>query len=185
MIETLLIVLCLVTFTGCSTTDTSKNVDADKKAKIETPVETKDEVKEEVVETVEEVVDGNLTVDNCDDLKNVLNARNDDSVLFTQFVKDYVIQTIEFDGAIDLVGLIPGKSSRFEMLLRAGDYDANSITGPTLKIKDFSSSDDGVLDMINAGTLINGQNIHIVAKVYSYDEVQNILFLDLVSITTR
>lgn len=137
---------------------------------------------EEVKEQIEEkkVEPDILTVDNTPTLNNIMVSANEN--MLVDFAKAYYNKTLEFDGTIDIAGLIPGKTSRFEMLFHSGPNDGS---GTIFKIKDFAKYNDGVSEMINNNTLIAGQPIRIVASVDSYEQSTGIFYLTLKSIKSK
>lgn len=179
LLTVLLLILCVGVLAGCSKPINIPDV----ASKVE---ETKDKVKEEVkLKSNNDDVPEILTIDNCEELKNILNGTKFSSEDLKDFCKKYPFGKVEFDGAIDLVNLIPGKMSRYEMLFRAGDYDPNTAIGSSFKFRDFSRSDNGVEAMAVNGTLVKGQNIHIVAKIEAYDSYAGTLNLKLESMSAR
>ena len=124
---------------------------------------------------------GNLTVDNCSELAEILanKAEIDDS--YTEFAKKYAGQIIEFDGRIDYCVHHGNYKTRFDYLVSAGDYDPDHQIGPTFKFEDVSYYDLNTdLDTVSVGL-----NVHIVAEVVSFNSNNGLFFLEPVSVTSR
>ena len=97
-----------------------------------------------------------------------------------EFAKKYKGRTIKFDGSIDYGEVNAKYSSRFDILLSAGPYSADSQIGPTFKFENISLIFD--VDILgDAPDYVDvGDNVTIVAKV---DKSKNdILFLEPVSL---
>ncbi len=125
-----------------------------------------------------EPVDGNLTVDNCEDLKKLL-ASKEDYNLFKDFATKYSGKTIEFDGSIDDVANYKEFKTKYNVLVSAGKYSEESQVGPTFKFENVSIKTS---DM-NFGA--RGQNVHIIAKVLSFDSNTGIFFLSPESVQMK
>lgn len=123
----------------------------------------------------------NLTVDNCQDLKNLLAVQDPLDSSIGGFASKYSGKVIEFDGRIDYCAKYENYNTRFDYLVSAGDYDPNHQIGPTFKFENVSYSDLHT----NLDTVSVGLNAHIVAKVGLYDSGSGLFFLDPVSVTGR
>lgn len=138
-----------------------------------------------------------LTVDNCDELKNILtlNAEMDSS--YSEFAESYSGATIEFDGSVDYkdnhitYNPFTGESKiskyGYDILLSAGDYSDSIQYGPTFKIEDIRSHDVGgdAISKHLPDFMSIGSNVHIRAKVGTYDKDNGIFTLYYESIEKR
>lgn len=145
--------------------------------------ESKEEVKTKTVEERNENPDI-INVENNDLLKTLLaNGGTNDE--YIKFFTDNQYNIIEFSGAIDAIDLIPEKKTRYSLLLRSGEYDANSITGPSFIVKDVGGNDKSIRDLFLAGKGEVGQPVNIVAKILGYDKNSDCIKLHLISISDR
>ena len=138
-----------------------------------------------------------LTVDNCDELKKILSLNAEIDSSYSKFAESYSGATIEFDGSIDykdnhiIHNPFNGKSKvskyGYDILLSAGDYSDSYQKGPTFKIEDLRSFDfddnDDLASLPNFITI--GSNVHVRAKVGSYDEEHGIFTLYYENIEKR
>lgn len=123
----------------------------------------------------------NLTIDNCPELAAMLanKAEIDDS--YSSFATKYKGKIIEFDGRIDYCAKHENYNTRFDYLVSAGDYDPNHQIGPTFKFENVNYYDLNTdLDTVKVGL-----NVHIVAKVKSFDKNSGLFYLVPISITGR
>lgn len=120
-----------------------------------------------------------LTVENCEDLANMLNSSSSDA---SAFVASYGGRTIEFDGNIAYMSSHNGAKTRFDVLIYAGDYSETSAKGPHMQYKNVNYRDMGTsgIDSIQMGL-----NVRIRAVVDSYNSSTDILNLTPVSMTAR
>ena len=148
----------------------------------ETEEETEPETEEET-ESFEElnVSNGNLTVDNCPELAEILSNKASNDPSYSSFATKYKGKIIEFDGRIDYCTNHKNYKTRFDYLVSAGDYDPNTMTGPNFKFEDVNYYDLNT----DVETVSVGLNVHIVAKVLSFDSVSELFYLDPVSVTSR
>lgn len=119
-------------------------------------------------ETFKGILDGSVTEDK-----------------YEEFFKNNTFNIVEFDGAIDLIELIPNKKTRYTLLLRSGDFDPNSQTGPTFKVKDVGAIEDSVKELFLSGNGEVGKNVKIKAAIYGYDKDTGIVELKLISMSLR
>ena len=125
--------------------------------------------------------DENLTVNNCPELAAMLANKADLDASYADFARKYNGRTIEFDGRIDYCAKHGNTKTRFDYLVSAGDYDPNHQTGPAFKFNDVNHFDLNT----DLATVNVGQNVHIIAKVESYNSNSGLFFLDPVSVTSR
>lgn len=123
----------------------------------------------------------NLTVENCPELAAMLSnkAELDDS--YSIFATNYKGKCIEFDGRIDYCTKHENYNTRFDYLVSAGDYDPDHQVGPSFKFENVAYYDLNTdLDTVSVGL-----NVHIIAKVVSYDNDSGLFYLDPISVTKR
>ena len=145
------------------------------------------EVTEEVAANGEEESETEeiLTVDNCEELAAILSLKDEFDNSIKVFAEKYDGRTIEFDGNVAYVSPHENYNTRFDYLIYGGDYNENSISGPSFQFENVNYSDlhlkgDNVPDTFGMGI-----NIHIVAEIEEYDEKSGLFKLTPVAITMR
>ncbi len=121
-----------------------------------------------------------LTTANCPDLATLLSSSDMDA---SWFVSKYAGKTIEFDGNIAYLAPHANYTTRWDVLINAGDYDPNHAQGPEMQYENVNTFDmgfDDSLDEIRTGT-----NVHIKAIVKDYNASTCLLHLDPVSMSAR
>lgn len=124
-----------------------------------------------------------LTVENCEELANLLT--NDSSDVIKAFVEKYKDKTIEFDGHIASVSNHNDYKTRYDILMYAGDYVKESVKGPNFKFEDVNTNDLGIDNLYLPAFVSAGSNVHIIAEVENYNDVSGVLNLDPISIQSR
>ena len=124
--------------------------------------------------------DAVLTIANCPDLATLLSSSDMDA---SWFVSKYAGKTIEFDGNIAYLAPHANYTTRWDVLINAGDYDPDHAQGPEMQYENVNTFDmgfDDSLDEIRTGT-----NVHIKAIVKDYNASTCLLHLDPVSMSAR
>lgn len=147
----------------------------EKKSNKKTDTESKEE------KDTESEAKENLTVDNCPELAAMLSNKAEIDPSYSDFAAKYKERTIEFDGRIDYCTHYENYDTRFDYLVSAGDYDPDHQIGPSFKFENVSYYDLHT-DM---DTVSVGWNVHIIAKVESFDANSGLFYLDPVSVTKR
>lgn len=159
---------------------TGKIENSEKSNKSESKLEESDTKSNESSKS-ESKTEGNLTIDNCPELAEILNNKAEIDESYSAFASKYEGKVIEFDGRIDYCQNHGSYTTRFDYLVSAGDYDPDHQIGPTFKFEDVSYYDLNT----NLDTVSVGLNVHIVAKVENFDSNSGLFFLEPVSITGR
>lgn len=138
-------------------------------------------------ELVEEptIKDETLTVNNCEELKSVLQLKDPVDPSVKEFADKYKGQTIEFDGRIDYMTQHENYKTRYDLLLSSGDYDENTQIGPSFQFSDVGLQELGIKDLYLPEFVKVGSNIKIVAEVKTYNEDSGLFILKPVSIQER
>ena len=84
-----------------------------------------------------------------------------------EFAKKYAGRTIEFDAFI--ANMIPhgDYSTRYDILILAGDYSEMSFSGPDFKFEDVNIFDLNFIGSDIPDTFGMGDNLHLIAVVGS------------------
>lgn len=126
-----------------------------------------------------------LTIENNSELKAILLTKNESDSIINDFAIKYAGRTIEFDGNITSMFNHGNYDTRYDILISAGDYDENSQKGPNFKFENVNYYNLGLSDMNVESVLKTGQNIHVIAKVVSYNVNNTIFSLKPIAITVR
>jgi hypothetical protein len=127
----------------------------------------------------------NLTIENCADLFTILELKNEFDQKIKDFAKEYVGQTIEFDGHIGYINNHGSYKTRYDILIGAWDYSEETFSGPNFQFSDVGIHDLGLSDLFLPDFVTMGSNIHIIAKVVKYNEMSGLFILDPVLIGPR
>lgn len=133
----------------------------------------------------EDVLDEILTIDNCEELTNMLSNKAEIDDSYSNFANKYRGRTIEFDGRIDYVVNHENYNTRYDILVSAGDYDADHQIGPIFKFEDVAAYDLDLDTLFLEEKIQVGKNVRIVAKVVEFNSDTGLFFLDPVSVTER
>ena len=135
---------------------------------------------------VENVIEPeHLTIDNCNDLKSILSNKAEFDPSYSSFASKYSGKIIEFDGRIDYAVNYKTYTTRYEILVSAGDYNSKSQIGPAFKFQDVTAGDLNPNALFLSDQIWVGRNVKIVAKVKSFDSSSGLFFLTPVSVTGR
>lgn len=127
-----------------------------------------------------------LTVENSADLAALLRELEPGSSAVEDFATNNDDAFLEFDANIAYMSQHGGYETRFDLLIKPGDYSETSQSGPNFQFEDVNLVSDlklngpGVPDSIGAG-----QNVRIIARVESYNPTQELFFLEPVSTQIR
>lgn len=117
-----------------------------------------------------------LTVDNNEDLRNLLAVADPNDPLVKAFAEKYKGAKIEFDGCFNNVQQHGSYNNRFDFLIGVGDYSPDSAIGPNFKFEDKNTSDLHIED-VSIDTITEGINARFVARVDEYNEQSELFFL--------
>jgi hypothetical protein len=127
-----------------------------------------------------------LTVENNADLATLLAITQPGAPAVGEFAAKYRGRTIEFDGNIAYLNPHGSYTTRYDLLIFAGDYSETSSSGPNFQFQDVNITNDLHLTGSNVpDTIGTGNNLHIVAKVGDYNSVQELFFLEPISTRVR
>lgn len=119
-----------------------------------------------------------LNSGNNTNLMELLQLKNPADQKVSEFSLNYYGWTIEFDGNIASVDNYKDFENYYNVLLNSNDYSKTESFGPNFKLENISSKKFPTITK-------QGQNIHIVAKVGTFDQKSETFSLSLVSITER
>lgn len=113
------------------------------------------------------------------DLNALLMSSDTDAAWFSS---EHYGKTITFNGWVASMMNHDGYSTRWDVLILAGDNGASPATGPNFRLTNVNIYD---MNVTNSDSLREGDNITIVATVGKYDSTKDWLELDPVSISIR
>lgn len=145
--------------------------------------ETASEESTEPEEENEATLAGPLTVENCEEMADIFSNKEEFRPEYKTFAALHAGDEMEFDAFIADVQNHGDYTTRWDFLLMYGDYvDENTIgNGPYLQFQDVGRFDLGY----DGDGLHAGMNVHVIAKVQSYDENRGILVLTPVEVSDR
>jgi predicted small lipoprotein YifL len=131
------------------------------------------------------VKDEIITIDNNKEFAALLKITDTGHKTIKEFASKYAGRTIEFDGNIAYMNKHENYKTRYDFLVNSGDYSETSTFGPNFQFKDCNYYDlnltgDNIPDSIRMG-----DNLHFVAKIEGYNEVQELFFLNPISTKVR
>lgn len=164
----------------------TKSTDEEKNDTKSTDEKSSKTVKKSTNDTPTESNQEILTVKNNEDLAAVLAAKDENAPIVGEFAKKYVGRTIEFDGNIANMMKHQNSTTRYDILIYAGDYSETTFSGPSFKFEDVNVALDLNLTGSNIPESIGtGQNLRITAEVENYNETSGLFFLNPISTKIR
>ncbi|MGD6873739.1 DUF4839 domain-containing protein [Sutcliffiella horikoshii] len=146
---------------------------------------TTEEEEQSTNDTTEESNQEILTVENNEDLAALLAVKNENDPTVGEFAKKYAGRTIEFDGNIAHMMPHGSYTTRYDILIFAGDYSETTFSGPNFKFEDVNISNLNLTGSNIPDTIGMGQNLHITAVVEEYKENSGLFFLEPISTEIR
>lgn len=126
-----------------------------------------------------------LTAENNADLAALL-AGPQDGPTVEAFATKYGGQTIEFDGAIGAMNPHDGYTTRYDILISAGDYSETQwFGGPNFQFRDVNAMNDLNLTGSVPDSIGVGNNLHVVARVGAYEPDTTLFLLEPVTTLVR
>lgn len=130
-------------------------------------------------------IDDILTIENCEDLANLLTLKDPFDPSVAEFAKNYKGQVLEFDACIAYLNNHGDYKTRYDILIYAGDYCETSGSGPNFQFEDVGVYDLGLSGLDLPSFVSIGSNVHIVAKVMEFNPNSGLFELDPISIEGR
>lgn len=122
-----------------------------------------------------------LTPENSPELASALTLTDYCSPDIATFAVGHRGQTISFPGSVGAMASHEGASTRYDILINAGDFSETSAPGPAFQFRDVNTVNDlnwvgSVPDTIGVGT-----NLSVTAKVDRYEEDSCLFLLEPVA----
>lgn len=127
-----------------------------------------------------------LTVDSSPDFAALLVLPDYCSEEIAAFARTYQGRAVIFDGNIGALSNSEGNSTRYNILVGAGNYSETSQPGPAFQFRDVNiTSDLGLTGSNIPDFLATGDNITVTAKIVSYEQSSCLFLLDPISTQFR
>jgi hypothetical protein len=173
---------------GSSNSPKPSPSDADKSAASQIPEVNKDETPKTESNNRSSSDDGDiLTPTNNADMAAALGESNPGSPIIRSFAEKYKDRMVDFDGAVEAWMLHGKYKTRADILINAGDYDADSSHGPDFRI--VSIGPEGIKDRHGdshlPGLFPVGSNVHVRGRIEKYEPDPACIFLDGVTLSER
>ncbi len=126
---------------------------------------------------------GNITIDNNEDFANLMKITDlTDNATIKKFVNAHIGDVVEFDGCVALVMNHEEYTTRFDVLIVGGDYNAERVYGPFFAYENVSFFDMKVsgTDVVNGG-----MNFHFTAEIEGFNEEGGYIILDPIETKAR
>ena len=126
-----------------------------------------------------------LTAKNNIEFATILQTEDPDKI--NEFVNKYKGQVVEFDGHIADIAKSEGRNTYNDILIYSGDYKGpnEAFPSPNFKLDEVRPAVDPEFKSFNGNNIIEGENIHIKARLSGYNIGQEILHLGLIEISPR
>ena len=123
-----------------------------------------------------EAGDAVLTPESNAELAAVLGLGDYCDSSIAAFAEKYRGQTIAFNGNIGAMNSHDGASTRYDILIGAGDFSETSASGPAFQFRDVNTTSDLHYTGDMPDTIGVGANLHVIAQIDEY-EPHSCLFL--------
>lgn len=126
-----------------------------------------------------------LTAKNNTEFATILQTEDPDKI--NEFVNKYKGQVVEFDAHIADIAKSEGRNTYNDILIYSGDYKGpnEAVPSPNFKLDEVRPAVDPEFKSFNGNNIIEGENIHIKARLSGYNIGQEILHLGLIEISPR
>lgn len=126
-----------------------------------------------------------LTTDNSAELRGILGLTDYCDSSIAEFATEYEGRTISFDAGIGAMTPHDGASTRYDILLSAGDFSETESPGPMFQFRDVNTTHDlhladGAPDSLGVGT-----SLHVTAQVAEYETSSCLLLLEPIQTAVR
>ena len=126
-----------------------------------------------------------LTIDNNEDLAEVLRLKDNADPKVKIFAARYANRIVSFDGNVAFFSYHGTYKTRYDILVYPGDYSEDTASGPSFQFSDVNTYDLGIPKSVSPGFVTQGSNIRVTAKVLFYNERSSLFMLDPVSTEPR
>lgn len=126
-----------------------------------------------------------LTEDNSEELRELLELTDYCDSAVPEFATEFEDRVISFDASITAMNPHGDATTRYDILINAGDYSETESRGPMFQFRDVNITSDlhftgEVPDSVGIGT-----ELHVEAQVREYESSSCLLLLDPVETSFR
>lgn len=126
-----------------------------------------------------------ITVENNSEFAALLALTDYCAPEIATFAAAHSGETVEFDGFIGAMNSHDGASTRYDILINAGDFDPDHSAGPMFQYRDVNTTSDLSWTGTQPDTIGVGSNLHLVAEIDQYEESSCLFLLDPVETSVR
>ncbi|WP_168187033.1 DUF4839 domain-containing protein [Williamsia sp. 1138] len=126
-----------------------------------------------------------LTPENSSELATVLASTDYCSFEIAAFAAAHRGQTISFPGSIGAMAPHEGASTRYDILINAGDFSEASAPGPAFQFRDVNTTNDLHWVGSVSDTISVRADLSVTAKVDRYEEKSCLFLLEPVATAAR
>lgn len=126
-----------------------------------------------------------LTAESSAELRNVLELTDYCDSSIAEFAAEFEGRTVSFDASIGAMNTHDGASTRYDILISAGNFTETEAPGPMFQFRDVNTTGDlnfagDVPDSIGVGT-----NLRVTAEVGAYESGTCLLLLEPIETIVR
>ena len=126
-----------------------------------------------------------LTAENTAEFAALLSLTDYCDPSIAAFAASYRGRTVAFPGNIGAMALRDGATSRYDLLIIAGDFSETSAPGPAFQFRDVNTTYDLHFVGTTPDTIGVGTNLGVTAEVRNYEASSCLFLLDPVSTSVR
>lgn len=139
----------------------------------------------EYAEPSEEPLVATITTENNVEFASILALTDYCSADIAAFAADHAGEQIEFDGNVGTLNNQDGATTRYDILLGAGDYSETAQPGPAFQFRDVNLTTDLHYTAKVPDTIGVGDELHIIATVDQYEESSCLFLIEPVETSFR
>lgn len=128
--------------------------------------------------------EGIINASNNSEFAEILQIKDPFDARIQSFANTHVGQNIEYDGNVTAISRHGKYKTRYDYSVYAGNY-GEDIYGPMFFFENVAYYDFNLIGDYIPDSLVEGTNIHIVAKIVEYDPQSGLFKLDPVSTSVR
>ena len=119
-----------------------------------------------------------ITAENTPEFAALLSLTDYCDPSIGAFAEKYRGQGVAFDGNVSALAQHENATTRFDILLGAGDFDENSQPGPAFQFRDVNTTNDLHYTGPIPDAIAPGQNLRVNAELGEYEATSCLLLLE-------
>lgn len=128
--------------------------------------------------------EGIINTSNNAEFAEILQIQDPFDTKIQSFANTHVGQNIEYDGNVTYISKHGDYKTRYDYSVYAGNY-GDPIYGPMFQFENVAYQDFNLVGDYIPDSLVEGTNIHIVAKIVEYDPQSGLFKLDPITTQVR